>query len=175
MNAERRVRIASSSTEQALSFTGFRLHAAGLLAHKGTSEDARGGRALESRVEQLLLAVVRGALGLHTVGEWQSQRGNVGGAAPPSTVLHLHVCQPVEITRRHRAAPATGRPAERRGAAATATAHLGARLQGPEETRVVPRGDRQLLQALGGEHVTHNAWTRMTILWVTPPRSPIPE
>jgi hypothetical protein len=40
---------------------------------------------------------------------------------------------------------------------------------------VVPRGDRQLLQALGGEHVTHNAWTRMTILWVTPPRSPIPE
>ena len=144
---------------------GIRVLAAGLPAHQGAAEDARRRRPLNPRAEQLLLAVVRGAHGCHTVGLGQPLGRVLGCRAAARPVLHLHLRQPPEAPRRRGvAAPARPAPGQR-GATATPALHPRAPLQRPKTSRLVHGSRRQLLQALGGQHVIHNgrplAWRQL--------------
>lgn len=68
----------------------------------------------------------------------------MGGGTSAKPILHFLVREPIEIARRRDAAEAAGRAAGKRVVASAAATDAGADLQGPAETRLVPRGDRQL-------------------------------
>lgn len=77
----------------------------------------------------------------------------MGRATSSGAILYLHLRQFAEVARRHDVAQATERPAGRRSVTAITIADIGARLQGFKKTSVVSGSDRQLFQAVGGEHV----------------------
>lgn len=78
----------------------------------------------------------------------------MGRATSSGAILYLHLRQFTQAARRHGVAEATGQPVGRRSVAAITITDIGARFQGSEKTSVVSGSDRQLFQALGGEHVT---------------------
>lgn len=97
--------------------------------------------------------MVRGAHGFHTSGERKPHRRDVGGGTPSKSILHFLVRQPAKIARGRVVAEATGRAAWGRGVVTITIANAGSDLQRSSATRLVPRGNRQLLEVVGGEHV----------------------
>jgi len=142
-------------------YTGVRVRAKHLQGDQGTSEIERRVADLQPRADRILFAVVRGTRGQDTVGQRQRDGGELGPAKAARQVLFLHVRLADEVARRHETVERAERHAGQRSAAQARLEDVGARFQGREETRVVPRSHGQQFETMGGQHVTAKLITVM--------------
>lgn len=80
---------------------GVRIRSKHLQSDQRTVKIKRLGTDIQSRVDWILFALVRGTRGQNTIGQWQRYRGKLGATKIASEILFLHVRLPVKTAWRY--------------------------------------------------------------------------